>query len=119
MSQIFVVRPQQFSSSANRFIITMNEEPVAAIATGTYLSRLVAAGSTKLTAKTKPSILNFGLGLAFMGEPKLDWQAEAGEIYFVHVDVGFSGGPKLRLVDPSVGQQLVDEAQEADEPSAE
>lgn len=113
MSQIYVVRPEKYSGSANRFIITINGEPVAGMKTGTYFSHLVPPGQTQLTAKTEPNILNFGLALAFMAKPQIEIQTEAGAVYFVQVDVGFSGGPVLLIVDATLGQKLVNDARES------
>ena len=115
MSQIYVVRPEKLASSANRFIITINDEPVAAMKTGTYFWHHVPAGQTHLTAKTEPNILNFGLALAFMSKPEIEIETEAGSIYFVQVDVGFSGGPKLVILDPSQGEKFVNNARESKE----
>ncbi len=115
MAQVYIVRPEAYVGSANRYLIQINNEEVGTLRTGYFIARPTRVGDVVVKASTQANILNFGLGLALMGEPELQFQAQPGGLYFVRVDVGFSGGPKLQLVDTTSGKELVNAAKE--EPS--
>jgi hypothetical protein len=116
MAQLYVVRPEAFAGSANRYLIQLNGLEIGSVRTGYYIVHQATAGDVTISAKTEASILNFGLALAFMGESEVQFRAEPSGVYFVRVDVGFSGGPKLLVVDASTGKQLVNAAQKEPPP---
>lgn len=116
IAELYVVRPQAMASSANRYLIELNGEEIGSVRTGYYVVSRTPAGDITVKAKTEPSLLNFGFALAFMGEPEIEFQVEPGHVYFVRVDVGFSGGPKLAVVDAPTGEQLVNAAQKEPPP---
>jgi hypothetical protein len=109
-SLLYVVRPAAYSGSANLYKMSINGTHVLDLKTGTYFSYLVPAGEVRVNSETVPSILNFGLALAFMGKPELTFKTDEKEIYFIDVEVGFSGGPVLSKVESSVGESLVRKA---------
>ncbi len=106
-SLLYIVRPSRYGGSANRYKISIKGRHAADMATGTYFSYLVPSGNVDVSADTVPSILNFGLALAFMGKPKLTLTTIPGKIYFVNVGVSFSGGPTLTNVKTQVGEPLI------------
>jgi hypothetical protein len=116
MAQVYIVRPQAMASSANRYLIRVNGQDIGSVRTGYYIVHQATAGDVRISAKTEANILNFGLALAFMGEPEIQFLAQSGGVYFVRVDVGFSGGPKLAVVDASAGETLVNAAQKEPPP---
>lgn len=107
---LYVVRPSSYLGSAQRYKITINGKHAADIETGKYFPQLVPPGTVRISAETIPSLLNFGLGLAFMGKPELILKAGSGEIVFINVEVAFSGGPKLTVVESEIGERLVKNA---------
>jgi len=111
MAQIYVVRPSAYVGSANRYLVEINGEKIGVIRTGYYIVHEARAGELRVKAKTEANVVNFGLALAFMGEPELQFRVEAGKLYFVRVDVAFSGGPALEVVDLETGKRLVEAAQ--------
>ena len=113
-SLIYVVRPEKFVGSANLYKIIINNAHVADIPTGKYFSYLVSPGNVLINAETKPNILNFGLGLAFMPKPELSLTTTPGEIYFVNVGVSFSGGPTLTRIEPEEGESLIEKSKKID-----
>lgn len=106
-SLLYVVRPTAYGGSANLYKMSINGTHVLDMKTGTYFSYLVPAGEVRVNSETVPNILNFGLALAFMGKPELTFKTDEKEIYFIDVEVGFSGGPVLSKVESSVGESLV------------
>ena len=106
-SLLYVVRPPRYGGSANRYKIIINGTHIADMVTGTYFSYLVQSGDVNVSAEAKANILNFGLALAFMGKPELALTTIPGEIYFVNVGVGFSGGPTLTRVESPEGESLI------------
>ena len=112
MAQVFIVRPEAYVGSANRYLIQINNEEVGTLRTGYYITRQTRVGDVIVKASTQANILNIGLGLALMGKPELQFQAQSGGVYFVRVDVGFSGGPTLQLVDTTSGKGLVNATKE-------
>lgn len=107
---LYVVRPSSYVGSAQRYKITINGNHAADIETGKYFSQLVPSGTVRISAETIPSLLNIGLGLALMGKPEVILKAGSGEIVFINVEVAFSGGPKLTLVESGIGERLVEDA---------
>lgn len=113
-SLLYVVRPANLSSSANRYKIRINGVHVADMQTGSYFSYQVPAGDVNISAETVPSFMNFGLALAMMGKPSLVLTTIPGEIYFVNVGVAFSGGPTLSVVESEKGKSLVTKAKKTE-----
>ena len=104
---IYFVRPAKVAASGQHYIINIQGKPVAVMETGTYFPYLVPSGKIDISAKSKPSILNFGLALAFMAEPELTLMTSPGKTYYINVGVAFSGGPTLTSVNSQVGEPLV------------
>lgn len=109
-SLLYVVRPSSYVGSGQRYKIAINGNHVADIETGKYFSQLVPSGTVRISAETIPSLLNFGLGLLLMDKPELTLKAGSGEIIFINVEVAFSGGPKLTVVESGIGESLVKDA---------
>lgn len=63
----------------------------------------VKPGVVNLNVQTVASLLNVGLGLAFMDEPQLQITAKAGEFYVVESDSDLlTKGPVLKVRDSAV-----------------
>ena len=109
-SLLYIVRPARIAASGQHYKININGKHIAVMETGTYFPYLIPSGTVDISAESKPSILNFGLALAFMAKPKLTLTALQGKTYFINVGVAFSGGPTLTHISQEDGEPLVHKA---------
>jgi hypothetical protein len=107
---VYVVRPFAHGAAGTAYKIQINGEHIADLKTGTFITHAVPAGDVSVYAAIVQNIFTIGLDQLFVKKPELTIQAHPGEIVFVNVEVAFSGGPKLSIVDSATGKRLVEES---------
>jgi hypothetical protein len=69
--------------------------PIADMGNGEFVACTVAPGRVQLMAQPLPRMLMGPMALAMMEPSALSFDAKQGEVYFVDVQIAFSGGPSL------------------------
>jgi hypothetical protein len=92
---IYIVRTSRFLSAANSYRLNVNGVPVADMGSGEFVTCVVAPGMTQILAQPLPRMLMGPMALAMMETSELALDAKPGRVYFVDVQIAFSGGPSL------------------------
>ncbi len=109
---VYVYRLQKFAFK-NRPIVRVNDEDVALLATGRYVSTVVEPGEIKVAAGyALPTKLTIETLEEFHGGPRLvlsdvTFTATAGESYFVLGEIVWGPKPKLTLVPAAEATQHI------------
>jgi len=99
---IYLFWPSRIGSG-NIYKISINDDHVANIRNGSRFPFVVEPGKARIHAQTKANLFNIGLPLLLMDKPDLDVELGPGEVYFIEIKVGLSGGPELIPVNRTAG----------------
>lgn len=100
---VYVFRPARMGASLTDFKLWAGGRHYASLENGSFAPFYTEPGPVVLKATAKANMLNFGPGLLLMKTKELPLSVSPGETYFVNLDVGGFGFPKLNQVSRTEG----------------